>query len=673
MEQERKRKNPALKTCLLFFVMLFCCLRLPLEAEIKGHDLSAEAALEFWSKNNYQYGTEIMPNTGPLGFINYPDVYTGFLDKEKLIINFGMLCIFMGLLFYLTEKIPDRFARRLLLFNTAVFAFITYIPFRAGKLDTSFYLFLLFTGYALLQSKSAWSLALFALLAVFSMTKGTLMMLSLCVIFLVIVFYIASRRYLHAALAPLIYGVSFTLLWVLCNQDIANLPHYLDRMLGLRDGYAAGYNEAMALFEDELMTFVGVTILFCSAATILWRNLQGEVFSHPRLLIQRSCCLGIELLILFVVWKHSYVRTGENLGSYFRYCLVAFPLFYWLPVLQAASLAEEKVARKAQRFREMISLYYISMFICIAFMIVQAKVMTIPPALLNAYVLSDPETIGRKIELAFEETKAKNALPLTQKLVGNEKMGHFGNELMLLIYNNFRYTPMPRIVPFTSWNHATMEADAKFYRDPETAPAYVLYKQETIDEKLMGQESALAQLEIFRWYDLVNDPAIRAETKDYLLMKRRGSAQELIRTSIAPERHVKMLEWVSVPQSALPVRMKVRIEPTLTAQVLGFFYKRPEYLIHIKLNNGQNDIKRLIPISMREGVLVAPYVRNNIDITNIFDHDEYTRFAVGEPSSLRKITEFRIGCRFMEFACTDSFDVEFETVNGLDLGRMHKD
>jgi hypothetical protein len=61
----------------LVTVSLFRCI------VVDRHQLGSEAAYDYWTKNGFQWGTEIIQNVGPLAFMHFPLSFTGFLDWKK--------------------------------------------------------------------------------------------------------------------------------------------------------------------------------------------------------------------------------------------------------------------------------------------------------------------------------------------------------------------------------------------------------------------------------------------------------------------------------------------------------------------------------------------------------------------------------------------------------------
>ena len=72
-------------TIILLFLIIF---QFPTIEVSNNHDLGSVAAYDYWTLRGFFYGKDIIQNVGPFGFIGYPSIYTGFLVKSKLIINF---------------------------------------------------------------------------------------------------------------------------------------------------------------------------------------------------------------------------------------------------------------------------------------------------------------------------------------------------------------------------------------------------------------------------------------------------------------------------------------------------------------------------------------------------------------------------------------------------------
>src|SRR5207245_9211715 len=73
----------------------------------------------------------------------------------------------------------------------------------------------------------------------------------------------------------------------------------------------------------------------------------------------------------------------------------------------------------------------------------------------------------RKVEAIF-------SLPQTRARVGQARIDHFGCLPGWVLLNHLNYWSRPMPISFAAWNPALSRADEAFYRNPRTAPEFVL-------------------------------------------------------------------------------------------------------------------------------------------------------------------------------------------------------
>ena len=104
-------------TFFLFSLLIFVSLiQIPEVKNILNHDAGSVALLDFWAKNNFSYGNEIIQNVGPFGFLIYPYQYTGLLDEER----YFFTIFFSGLLSILIYSLLKKFIKS----NKVLFVFL---------------------------------------------------------------------------------------------------------------------------------------------------------------------------------------------------------------------------------------------------------------------------------------------------------------------------------------------------------------------------------------------------------------------------------------------------------------------------------------------------------------------------------------------------------------------
>lgn len=655
------------KTVLLFLLLFFTTLQLPSWHVMDGlHDPGGVAALEYWTQHAYQYGTQIIVNVGPLGFISNPKLYTGFLDAEKLLL--GILCtsLYVMLIIHFAKMISDKACRILLYLNVIFFSSI-WVENSYGNADIRLYLLMLMAAYVIFEgNKRNAALLLSPVIALLSLAKGTFLIVALIILIFATLQHLLRRNYRFVAALLGLYLTSVLLFWLTLGQKLETLPSFLGNMLDFRNGYAAAYTEAMLLFEAPHMTILGFSTLALAGLAILLRN-----FSGFRSMLHADKCkrTGIALLegfILFVVWKHGFTRADGHMATYFYFLQIAAIFFLLLPS------TGEGNARARKLSMPLMLCCLTGTVMCTLHLKYAEKADLRHEAMRNLYVMLYPAQYVRNLTTGLNESKEAMQLPHTQQLVKQESIGYFGYLPAPMLYNNFNYATMPNTMSFAGWTHVSMLNDAAFYANPATAPSYLLYSQGTFDNRISAQDDALAQLEILSRYDPVLDKPIIAETAKRILLKRRDSAQSIKHLNVPiREARRRIGEWVDTPQAEEPLRVSIHLHRKPIEEIVKTFYKSSEYRIELKLNNGTSTSRKFIPRMAEDGFLIAPFIDTNQQFALAYSNTEYAKYLAGESALLNRVTSLRIYCINLLIACADDFTVSFETLEGLDLGRLH--
>jgi len=89
-------------------VLSLTLLEFPLVPYDIDHDLSSSASYEYFAARGFQFGTQIVQNVGPLGWIHYGAVYAGFLHDEKLVLKALTRLLFVALLLWSCTRFRSR-------------------------------------------------------------------------------------------------------------------------------------------------------------------------------------------------------------------------------------------------------------------------------------------------------------------------------------------------------------------------------------------------------------------------------------------------------------------------------------------------------------------------------------------------------------------------------------
>ena len=280
------------------------------------HDLGSHMAFEFYARDKYQFGVDVIQNIGPYGYLSYPYDYSGILGTQKVLfgIMFGLAAAWYALE---ARKYFSSMAAKAVWFLAI---FLTLVP-RYQELDPVGNLFVLLAGHQLLlgdrgrKGRVVSDAALCVFLGLFCMLKITEVMLTCLLVMLIVFERIRTRRFLDLACNLGCIGFTVALLWTVAGQKFSNVGAFVRGAMA----FSNGYNEALATVGKPEMIWLGMTVLSLFAVFNFLRVLKFRTYWHrlPTSLFEGAC--------LFLVWKHGHVRAGHE-------------ALFWAFIIQAAAL-----------------------------------------------------------------------------------------------------------------------------------------------------------------------------------------------------------------------------------------------------------------------------------------------------------------------------------------------
>lgn len=650
---------------ILFPLVFLAVLHLPDFIAVNSHDSGSQAIVEYWTSHGYQYGKDIIQNVGPLGFLTYPAIYTGILDLEKLAIN-------IALTLFLTFLILDY--SRTLKNPAAALLLIAGILFCVSSPEANFYLLSLLAAIKLLSTRRQLERVLaIAALTVLALSKGTFLFVSFSAISISIILELRRGRPRIAATVLAVYLLCMASLWTLCGQALANFPDYVQAMAA----FSSGYNDAMAVYEARRMTNVGLLTLVLCSTLIAWKVVAAG--RKPSLAVNLCMAGLVEAFILFLTWKHGFVRADEHMIIFFQFCLMACVVLAFSdygnftgqspsPVSQA--VAGPEIFRVFRYLNARLILCA-----CIAVLAVYGLCQTIkvPPkqvltlavhrAKHKALYLLNLKTALNRLKTDMSDSKASMALPAINALAGSGGVGYFGVNPAPMIYNNFRYLSAPSNISFASWNEWIMKKNRDYYQDDTRAPENLLIVLGTIDNRIPAQDDSLAQLEIFNKYT----PTLYEQ--EYMLMRRSPSKSDVTLKKLGDPVQYKLGEWITVPAGAEPVWAKIQLKESLLSKIVSIFYKPSEYHMESELLDGQPTHKRYMPRMGEVGFLLNPQINNNNDLVSAYYSEEYQKFRLHQPTNIKGTRRLMISCT-RKILCSRELNIQFFSVDGLKFGSL---
>jgi len=572
------------------------------------HDLSSSASLEYFATHGVQFGTELVQNVGPLGWVHYGYGYAGYLHAEKLVLKSLARVVLAVLVLWSCTRLRSRAARVVWLL-----AFVVLLPIGSEMISLDVneawaYLSAYLSGLVLLGLPKGRGSALRAAPALFflaflALTKHTLLVVSAFIV-LAVVFDRLRRCEGRRALAlALPYAGFLVLIWVLAGQRLANLPEFALGVLR----FTEGYNEALGLPAVPPSTSLGLVALGGLAALILSRAVRRT---------QSLAKSAIDAFFVFLVWKHAFVRADVEHVNIFFYTAVFLALLFGL-----AFERRSEPGREAEPGAASASLAVASA--SVALFCTLALFASIPEANYritrvtglwsgNLEWLVSTGRRSKDLARGLEDRKQQFALPEVRDRVGGASIDFFGFEAGWLLLNDLAYAPRPMPITFAAANAPLLRRNEAFYRDPSRAPQYILARLGSIDERLVPLDDGLALGAILDNYH----PSVLHD--DLLLLERSGSREirERAERPLLQEKEIGFDEPLSLAAFLGHwTWLEVEVQPSLLGRARALALRPAPVRIVLSVEGRVHPEPRKFVTSMgRAGFLISPLIESSRDL-----------------------------------------------------------
>ena len=245
----------------------------------------------------------------------------------------------------------------------------------------------------------------------------------------------------------------------------------------------------------------------------------------------------------------------------------------------------------------------------------------------------------------------------TALLIKNDRVGYFGTNQGIAIYNNFNYVNSPAIISFGTPNEKLINEDFKFFKDDNRAPKFLIYDLKTIDNRMASSDSSYAQLQILHRYELFNIE------RQHLILKRKKNQKNLSKTFIKTYQ-VDMNEKINIPHDLLkPIWVSINIPKSNLQRLVSFFYKPPQYFIEAQYKDDTKEKFRIIPNMAKLGFMINPSLNNNHEVFKYRISKKISKNSLY--SSLYTIKSLKIGCEYLIFLCDKNIKIDLHYLTNL--------
>ncbi len=583
---------------------------------------SWQGVLSYFAFKGLQFGKDVIFTYGPLGYIT-TDTYSGYLLASRV----GFELLLKGVFAVLMVAVALRLRAILRWW------FIVNIVFFSPVSVDAVYLFaiILTACYAIESQLSPLvALGMGVLFAVVSLTKFTFFLLCAVSLLAVAVYALTKRKRLRATVLVATYLVCVGSLWHLTGQQLSGVLPFLRGACEVASGYA----EAMSIYGPWLAFWSGFGALLLGGSLLMGLAWASE---------EKDRDLAILLVFgagLFLAWKEGIVRADRS----HLYSLFAFLLF----VVPAAWATFRPPARHRRLLLGVTLIALVSPYILLFLVRPQFFGQLLPLVseriVGNATAFIDPSGFRATLDGTLSRIQQENALPEMKRLIGQESVDVFGYEQAIVLLNDLNYRPRPVFQGYSAYTPLLLARNRDFYLGP-TAPAFVIFKYQTIDDRLAAEDDAGALEVILRDYEPV------AVEREYILWKRKAT-----RPPPTPHRLLRegMAGWgepLPLPSDQGSVWLEAEIDSTWLGKVREFLYKPAKITMTIESMNHETARYLLVRPIARSGFLVNPALRDLKDLMEMYRYPgkmNALSVTINVADSARPL--YRIGYRYRLYA-----------------------
>ena len=369
----------------------------------------------------------------------------------------------------------------------------------------------------------------------------------------------------------------------------------------------AGYDQTMALPPRGILLAGGIVVTLLATACAVLCCLAGADRQDASTRKRRWLVLAWLLSLLFLCWKHGFVRSDQHHNYLFFGFMAVFAL-----LLRALPLANGRVRSFPYGLAGLASI--------LAFTSLQISLQ--PESLHlsrcfsqvgpNIKSLFHPVTYREQMNQALGQARRAMELPGVRTAVGPASVDVFGNYQTFAILNGLNYRPRPVFQSYSAYNAPLALLNEDFYLSGK-APQYVLATLEPIDQRFPPLEDSL----LFR--DLLINYDLRGIEGGFLLLHVR--AHENPRLTLLSEATVRPGQQIALNSfGETNLWLQINVEPAPIGRLRQLLYQSPKPRLRFwSAATAKSPQEFCAPASMlAAGFVASPLLVNDEDLLALY-------------------------------------------------------
>lgn len=605
-------------------IAFFTMTRLPNDIVNSNLDVSWQEAFCYFATHRFLAGVDYIFTYGPMAYLTVSN-YSAPLFTPRLIWEIVTKILLIGMIFRIARVQGVSDWRTSAFFGLVLFLFNN----RGVTAPDVFNYFFLITLTILFLVDGVAAITLPFLIpvvlitAVFSLIKLTLLPICLPVILLASVQWVQKKR--SPFLSPLVgFVICWFVLWFIHGQSLHNIPDFIKGSAEITQGYSLNMIE-WPTSTLHLIPLFGLVVVLCLIAFLVGmpRLFQSENSKAPLPLITRTLAFLTFFIALFIAFKHGFVRADlHTLVSYAALALAN-------GLLWAFALPPKSSLSQTLRYFPVVATC-LSLFTLLFFqrrtevhfvetLSPESRATyhfrtpwddltdSVPQASLKQF-LSVPQ-VSEQMRTRRTQVQHELDIPRIRAEVGKETVDVWSFEQGIVLLHDMNYRPRPTFQGYSVYTPYLAEKNAAFIRS-DAAPQYILFKLQSIDNRLPTLDDGLALTEVLTHYRPL------FTEKEYLLLKRVPQSPLAPRV-VTTQKEVAL--DTEIPISSAPQNTQLvafDITPSLRARVVTALWKPKHVVITLRCDDGSSRDYRLLPQMAHTPFLLNPLILDNKEIEN---------------------------------------------------------
>jgi hypothetical protein len=576
----------AVAACLTWLSIIY----LPRDALTPTLDSSHQGALSYFAEKEMQFGPDVIPTYGPLGYL-VPEIYDGAFFNRKLIWELLSKLVIAAVVIWL--------ARHLAILNRVLFlSFIWILSPRFGNSYPEVLFYFAIAGAVLILSRDDrrryyFVAPLLVFLACVSLIKFTLLVYSSLVIVLLSVHWAFRKNWRMSILLPSAYAVLLLLAWCMAGQKWVNFPAWI--LISMQ--MAGGYQQSMGVDPAPGILPLAIAVALTGISLI-----SVSVYAHRRSLLSCFPVLGLAAGY-WISWKHGLIRADDHVNLFFGFSLLGFVCF---PAFNRAL--------SGARITQFLSA--VGGLLCLAGISVQSSsFLTEGPTYFISHLVGTTRSLlfltnyRTEMNARLSLQKQRFECPRIKAEVGKSTVDVFGHYQGIALLNDLNYHPRPAFQSYNAYTPFLIRANADFYRS-RVAPSFVISTLYSIDYRLPTLDDSEALRVLLLDYELV------LQENGFLLWRRSALRRAAIE-EVTESETGEIVLGQAVPLTEGNVWCVMDIKESTLGKLRSFLYKPPILFISVADKDDRSTVYRILPSIARCGFILDPHLQSQADIIGL--------------------------------------------------------